>query len=184
VLEALDGLRLIVHLGADVAPPAAAAAVALVSILGRLFPHVTVEGKAPLGHNPWGLDDVVESLDALAITRPKPTRTAIRDVHFGLGRGVPDHCLGLGGDDWTCVVGPGPQPLGPGELGLGLQAGVALIAADMLKAALTPLGFAQYALPTPFAWNLLDFRLARGSDVTARAPRAVRIAPLGAGSVG
>lgn len=54
VLEALDNVRPIVRVGADIGPTAAKAAAALGLVLARVFPHTVIDGDADLGTNPVG----------------------------------------------------------------------------------------------------------------------------------
>ena len=184
VIDALDAIRPIVHVGADAGPAGGTAAVAAFSMLGRMFPHATIDGRTVLSRNPWHLETLADAHDAFASTRPAATRAPAGDVHIGIGGGAPNDCIGIGGDDWTCIVAKGPQRVGRGELGLGLQAAAALVSADLLKTALSRLGFAHCVLPATFTWNLLDYRLGPAPSVAPRPPRAVRLAILGAGSVG
>jgi len=131
VLEALDSVRPIIHLGRDLPPTAALAAVSLLSILGRMFPHVVVEGEAELGPNPWDAETVGGALTTLVATRPNPTGSPTYDLQLGVGDTIPGDALALGGGQWTSYLGRGPLPVDPSEPGLGLQAAVALLAAEI-----------------------------------------------------
>lgn len=184
VLDALDSVRPVVYLGAALGERAAAAAVTLVGILGRLFPHVAIEGNARLGPNPWGADTVQAAHEAMARIRPAPSRSPGRDVPIGVG--APAHAIGLamGGDDWTAYLGSGPQPITGEGIGLGLQAAAALLATEVAKQTLSPVGLAHHPLGSDLAWNLLDYRLAPAPVIGARPTAPLRLALFEAGSIG
>jgi hypothetical protein len=184
VLEALDGTRVVVRLAPGLAEPAAAAGLALVSMVGRLLPHIVVDGDAPVGPNPWAATSVTDGLDRLAATRPVPTRPAARNLVVAVGPGIDHADLWIGGEEWTARVGRTPQPLDPAGLGLGLQAAATLAAAEVAKQVLGPLGMAQVPLPAELVWNLLDYQRRPAGPVERRRLRPVSLAVLGAGSVG
>jgi hypothetical protein len=184
VLEALDGVRVVVRLAPGLAEPAGAAGLALVSIVGRLLPHVVVDGDAPVGPNPWAATGVTDGYDRLAATRPAPTRPATRDLLVAVGPRVERADLWVGGDEWTARVGCTLQPLDPAGLGLGLQAAATMAAAEVAKQVLSPLGMAHVPLPVELVWNLLDYQRRPAAPVERRRPRPVNLAVLGAGSVG
>jgi hypothetical protein len=184
VLEALDGTRVVVRLAPGLAEPAAAAGLALVSIVGRLLPHIVVDGDAPVGPNPWAATSVTDGLDRPAATRPAPTRPAARNLVVAVGPGIDHADLWIGGEEWTARVGRTPQPLDPAGLGLGLQAAATLAAAEVAKQVLGSLGMAQVPLPAELVWNLLDYQRRPAGPVERRRLRPVSLAVLGAGSVG
>jgi len=184
VLEALDGIRPVVYLGAGLGERAAPAAVTLAAILVRLFPHVTIEGDARLGPNPWGKDTVQAAVEYLARAGPTATRSPDRDVPIGVGAPAHDVVLGMGGNDWTAYLGPGPQPVAGESTGLGLQAAAALLAAEIAKQVLGPLGLPRCPLVGSLAWNLLDYRLAPAPATGSLTAAPLRLALFGAGSVG
>src|SRR6266566_9530299 len=155
LLAALDTVRPIVTVSPHLAPAAAGAALTLVALLSRLFPHVQVDGSAPAGPNPWGITDVAGVMDWFQPVRPVPTTAPGTDIRMSLGlppggRGR-DLMLGVGGGDWTARIGREPQPLDdpPAGLrhGLGLHAAACLAVNELLKAALMPLGMPALMLP-------------------------------------
>jgi hypothetical protein len=184
VLEALDGVRVIVRLAPGLPEPTGAAGLALVSILGRLLPHVVVDGDAPVGPNPWTAGSVTDGYDRLAATRPAPTQPAARDLVVAMGPTIDHADLWVGGDEWTARLGRTPQPLDPAGLGLGLQAAATLAAAEVAKQVLGPLGIAHVPLPTELVWNLADYRRRPAPPIERRRPGPVSLAVLGGGSVG
>ena len=185
LLAALDTVRPIVTISPGLPTVAAGAALTLVALLSRLFPHVQVDGSAQAGPNPWGITDVAGALDWFRAVRPVPTTAPGTDVTVSLGM-PPDGCardrvLGVGGGDWTVRLAWELQPLDdpPGGLrqGLGLHAAACLAVNDLLKVALVPLGMRALMLPgsdgascgDSMVWNLIDYR-------RAPAPLAVGVA--------
>jgi hypothetical protein len=202
LLAALDTVRPIITVPPGLPRPAAGAALTLVALLSRLFPHVQVEGYAQAGPNPWGITDVADALDWFRAVRPVPTTAPGTDVTVSLGippggRGK-DPMLGIGGGDWTARLAGEFQPLDdpPGVLrhGLGLHAAACLAANELLKAALVPLGMRALILPAsdgtsrgdPLVWNLIDYRRVPAplADTGAGRVQRLRLLLAGAGSVG
>lgn len=183
VLGALDRVRIVIRLGAELTGPAANAAGALVSMLSRVHPHVRVEGDARLGPNPWGAATVTGVLALLAPLRPPAGSDVENELVVAVGDDVALADLWVGGDDWTARMGRRPVPIGPGAIGLGLQGAAALAAAELAKLVLGPLGMIHVPAPEHLEWNLLDHRLAPASaTMTEWEPPVVAL--LGAGSVG
>jgi hypothetical protein len=202
LLAALDTVRPIVMVSPGLPPRAAGAALTLVALLSRLFPHVQVDGSAQAGPNPWGIGDVADAPDWFRAVRPVPTRSPGTDIRMSLGMrsgvrvGVP--VLGVGGGDWNVRLAREPQPLDdqPGGLqhGLGLHAGASLAVNELFKAALAPLGMPALMLPgagsassgDPLAWNLIDYRRACAPLACGTEGGSFRLRVLlaGAGSVG
>jgi hypothetical protein len=179
--DALDSVRPIIRLAPHLPTGPAGAAAALAHLLGRLHPHLVVDGDATLGPNPWGAATVAEA--AAGVPTPEATRSAAYDLVMGIGA-VSDAKLWVGGDDWTCAVSDAAVDA-RGAGGLGVHAGAALAAAEVLKRALGPLGLiAASALPST-CWNLLDHRNRPAPDLdTAAGTHVPPVALLGAGSVG
>lgn len=202
LLAALDTIRPIVTVSPGLPPTAAGAALTLVALLSRLFPHVQVNGSAQAGPNPWGIADVADALDWFRAVRPVPTTAPGTDIRMSLGMppGVRarDPVLGVGGGDWTVRLAREPQPLDdlPGGLqhGLGLHAAACLAVNELLKAALVPLGMRALMLPgsdgascgNPLVWNLIDYRRSPAPLADGTEGRFLRLRVLlaGAGSVG
>src|SRR5690349_18027785 len=105
LLAALDTIRPVVMVSPGLPPTAAGAALTLIALLSRLFPHVQVDGSAQAGPNPWGITDVAGALDWFRAVRPVPTAAPGTDIRMALGlpaggRGR-DPVLGMGGGDWN-----------------------------------------------------------------------------------
>ena len=174
LLAALDTVRPIVTVSPGLPTAAAGAALTLVALLSRLFPHVQIDGSAWAGPNPWGIANVADAPDWFRVVRPVSTTAPGTDIRVSLGMppGVcaRDPVLGVGGGDWTVRLAREPQPLDdpPGGLqhGLGLHAAACLAVNELLKAALVPLGMRALMLPgsdgascgAPLVWNLIDYR--------------------------
>lgn len=183
VLDALDGVGVVVRLGSNLTAPAAGAAAALVSMLSRLHPHIQVDGNCPLGPNPWGCTTVADVAELLRPFRPPARRAAERELVVAIGVDVSQADLWVGGDDWTARLGRHPVPIGAGIIGLGLQGAAALAAAEVAKTVLGPLGMIHVRAPADLVWNLLDHRLTRAQPaITGWEPPTIAI--LGAGSAG
>lgn len=181
VAAALDGIRPVVRVASDLPATAATAAAALVSMLARIHPHAAVDGDAPIGPNPWAsgtVQAVVANLDGVW---PAATRPPEQDFIIGVGTSGPAD-LWVGGDDWTVLLGRQEQPIGAGATGYGIQASAALAAAQVLKAALGPLGFAHLPTAGRLVWNLVDHRF-RPAPVTPAAGPPPPLVLFGAGSV-
>jgi len=202
LLAALDTVRPIVTVSPGLPPAAAGAALTLVALLSRLFPHVQVDGSAQAGPNPWGITDVANAMDWFRTVRPVPTTAPGTDIRMSLGLptgvGDRDPVLGVGGGDWTVRLGREPQPLdvplGGLRHGLGLHAAACLAVNELLKVALVPLGMRALMLPgsegascgDPLVWNLIDYRRVPAPLADGAAGRVLRLRVLlaGAGSVG
>lgn len=202
LLTALDTVRPIVTVSPSLPPTAAGAALTLVALLSRLFPHVQVDGSAQAGPNLWGISDVADAPDWFRAARPVPRTSPGTDVRMFLG--VPpgvrvrDPVLGVGGGDWNVRLAWEPQPLDdpPGGLqhGLGLHAAASLAVNELFKATLAPLGMPALLLPRvggsscadPLVWNLIDYRRTPAPLAGGTEERLVRLRVLlaGAGSVG
>ncbi|MHB1004094.1 MAG: ubiquitin-activating E1 family protein [Chloroflexota bacterium] len=184
VLTTLDGIRPIVYLPNNLQPTAAGAAAALVSMLGRLFPHLALEGNAALGPNPWAAPDIRDAYSVLSTTRPVASRAPASDLVVGVGPGSESAALAIGGDDWTVRLGRGAIPVGGERWGLGLHMAAALLVAEIIKRVLGPLGLANNPLPDNLCWNLLDYRLGPAPNLEATEIAPLTLALFGAGSVG
>ncbi|MBF6558264.1 MAG: hypothetical protein IVW52_19355 [Acidimicrobiales bacterium] len=184
VLEALDGLRPVIRVGIDVDARAATALAALYSMLLRLFPHTVLEGDAILDANPWGATRLSELVEVLAAARPTPSRGPTRDFIVGAGAVVGGAQLWMGGDDWTADIGPSPRAIRGGRFGLGLQAAAAMVASEIAKVALGPLGMRHYSLRDGVVWNLADHRRRPAPDMPQHQTAALDVVFFGAGSVG
>ena len=116
LLAALDTLRPIVTVLPGLPPAAAGAALTLVALLSRLFPHVQVDGSAHAGPNPWGISDVAGAPDWFRGVRPVPTMAPATDIRVSLGMPpglrVRERVLGVGGGDWTARLGLGTSAAG------------------------------------------------------------------------
>lgn len=180
-LDALDSVRPIVRLGKELSEPTATAAAALVHLIGRLHPHVVVDGDATLGSNPWRSSTVADTYDV--VPRPIATREPGHDIVIGIGD-VPDADLWVGGDDWTAAVADEPLDALGRHTALGLHAAAAIAAAEVLKRQLAPLGLVQ-ASPVPsMIWNLIDYRTGAAGLAEEANATAPPLAVIGAGSIG
>lgn len=159
VRAALDGLRPVVRVEPALPPLAANAAGALLSMLLRVHPHTELEGDAVCGPNPWEANRLTEIMDILGPVRPEASIRYLRDLVITVGRTRPGD-LAVGGDDWNVALGTEPFPARSTATGLGIQAGAAFAAAEVLKRALIPLGLIAVRLPDHFRWNLVDHRMA------------------------
>lgn len=202
LLTAFDTVRPIVTVSPGLPPAAAGAALTLVALLSRLFPHVQVDGSAQAGPNPWGITDVADAPDWFRGVRPVPTTAPGTNIRMSLGMppGVRarDPVLGVGGGDWTARLAWEPQPLDdPSRAlrhGLGLHAAACLAVSELLKRTLVPLGMRALMLPgsggassgDPLVWNLIDYRRAPAPLVSGAEGRLLqqRVLLAGAGSVG
>lgn len=199
LLAALDTLRPIVTVSPSLPPAAAGAALTLVALLSRLFPHVQVDGSAHTGPNPWGISEVADAPSRFRGIRPAPTTAAATDIRVSLGMPtglhVHDRVLGIGGGDWTARLAWEPQPLDGSSSslrhGLGLHAAACLAVSELLKVALVPLGMRALMLPGsdagPLVWNLIDYRRTPAQEITSTQDRHIlspRVLLAGGGSVG
>lgn len=184
VTEALDQLRPILRVGTGLHPAAAAAVGALYSMLVRVHPHAILDGDAAMGPNPWGTSTLADMPTRLATCRPAPTASPARDLVIAAGTDARDATLWLGGDDWTALTGPEPVPIVANEHGFGIHAAAALVAAEVMKGILGPLGMSNVPMNGPLAWNLLDYRLAPAGAVAPPAGRELEVVFFGSGSVG
>src|SRR5581483_8943103 len=164
VLEALDAVRPVIRLGAGLDRRAATAAGVLYSLLVRLHPHTVLDGDGVLTSNPWRAERVAALPARLAAARPRPTRDPTRDIVIGVGSDVEGAELWLGGDDWTADVGRRPRPAAGARLGVGLHAAAALIAAEVTKIVLGPMGMPIVRVGDSLVWNLLDYRVAAAPE--------------------
>ena len=196
LLAALDSIRPIVIVAPGLPAPAVGAALTLLAILSRMFPHVQVTGFAAAGPDPWNIADVADAQASFQAVRPAPAARPSTDVFVTVGPAAKPlgngTVLGIGGGDWTARLGWSPQPLDNQATalghGLGLHAAACLAAGELLKMALMPLGMPGLALTADgvFVWNLIDYRHAAGpaADSLHPAPRPLRVLMAGAGSVG
>lgn len=157
VLRALDEVRIIVRVPNGADPFTAAAASALISMVGRLHAHVELDGDAMPGPNPWAASTVGDLLGRVGSQRPVSTADPVRDLVIGVGA-PGDLCIG--GDDWTARIGPDQSAARGVGSGLGLHAAAAFAAAETFKRALGPLG--MVGVPAEFEWDLLTYRLGHG----------------------
>ena len=184
VLEALDRLRPVIRVGIDVDARSATAVAGLYSMLIRLFPHTLFDGDAALGANPWGATRLSDLLGLLAAARPTSTREPDRELIIGVGADVSGAQLWMGGDDWTADIGPGARAIRGGRFGLGLQAAAAMIASEIAKVALGPLGMRHYPLGDGLVWNVADYRRRPASDMPQHQTAELDVLFFGTGSVG
>jgi hypothetical protein len=184
VVAALDGLRPVIRVSPRLHPAAAAAVGGLYSLLARVHPHTVLEGDVAMGPNPWGAVRLGELPDRLAACRPEPSTGAARDLVIGAGADIAAADLWLGGADWTAVVGTDPILLTPADHGLGAHAAAALVAAEVMKMVLGPLGMIHFRAPGTLVWNLLDYQLAEAPDLGDRSCRPLEVVFFGTGSVG
>jgi len=113
-----------------------------------------------------------------------PSRPPARDLVVAVGADIDRAELWLGGDDWTADIGRRPRPAHGGRFGMGLQAGAVLIAAEISKVALAPLGMVAVSFDDQLVWNVLDYPLAPAADMVDAPLAPLRVAWLGTGSVG
>lgn len=182
-LAALDSVRVVIRLGQRLNPTAARAAFALLAMLRRLHAHVELDGDARLERNPWMVESVASGLDVLARLAPTPTVAASRDVIIAVGDDVSDASWWLGGDDWTLLVARQRRPVGAVHHGAALHLGAALLAGEIFKEQLIPLGMVGHRAATDVVWNLIDYRLRPAPSLEYVAVNSA-LAVLGGGSVG
>lgn len=193
-LHALDRLRVRVLVEPDLPPIAAGAAAGLIALLARMVAHLDLGSGSEqlrLSTNPWRVDRLGAVLPALSAVRPSPSRGADTDVTIGVGRLSQHVDIGLGGGAWTVRLGCTTQPIDVDEINdyghaLGLHAGAALAAGEVLKIALGPLGFANISVDADQAlvWNLLDHRHGPATPPAPAAQTKPRVLLPGTGSVG
>lgn len=184
VIMALDQLRPVIRVGRGLNPAAATAIGGLYSMLVRVHPHTVIEGDAKLGPNPWGATRLADLPELLAGCRPVPSFDPVRDLFIGAGSDVVDANLWFGGDDWTTSVDGSPVPMHPREHAFGIHAAAALVAGEVMKTALGPLGMISVAMSGPTVWNLLDYRLTSAPIVDLAGIQPPEVVIFGAGSVG
>jgi hypothetical protein len=188
-LEALDAVAVEIVVPGTLAKPTASAVAALVALTVRLFPNVTVIGDAELGPNCWGVETVTGVLKASATVRPISGGQSKKTLRVGIGSEVGSADLYLGGGAFTVRAGTSPQQLDHKEIAdydhaIGVHAGACLIAADLAKIALSPLGRPYVQLPETFVFNLVDYRLTPTPEFGQRTSAPTNILLAAAGSVG
>jgi hypothetical protein len=183
ILEELDRVRPLIGVAPGLDPIASTAVGMLFSMLTRLFPHTEIEGDAPMGPNPWSVAHLSELPARLASARPSPTRAPDRDIVIGVGE-YAGGTLWMGGGDWTAEVGRSPQPISAGRFGIGLHAAAVLVAAEISKLVLGPLGMRHVSFGDSLTWNLWDYRLQPAPATPVSALQPLRVVWFGTGSVG
>ena len=186
VLDELDRIRPIVRAPRKGGLSHGHASAAAAAVLARIFPHTVVEGDAPLGVNPWGVERLAGLSDALEPVRPRPSRGPAIDVVLALDGDAKPADIWVAGWDLTAVMARTPVPLGDTRVTLGPQAAAVLAAGEVLKVALEVLGVPANRLPTAgsLTWNLLDYRLTPAGALEAAPVVVDGLAVLGCGSVG
>jgi len=190
-LRALDRFRVVVDVG-PMPPVAASAAAVAAAVAARLFAHVEVVGQAALPTvNPWHVDNLGDVLPSLASIRPDPACEPTGEITLAIGDTGRRADIGAGGGAWTARLGHEPQRLdepaiaGHGHA-LGLHAAAALAVNELMKRALTPVGFTALPMPPGAAltWNLVDYQL--GDSPGDLQPQSVHrpVMLAGCGSVG
>jgi hypothetical protein len=181
VLDALDRVRVIIWPG-----PSAAANAVLVALAVRLFAHVELAAEAELDF-PWGPALLSELMARLAWLRPVPATSPVTDRVVSVGRAGVRADLGVGGGAWTVRLAREAQPLddepGPAH---GLRVAAALAVAELVKEALSPLGWVSRRLDQSLVWNLIDHQLrpAPMTTTTTTTTKPIAVAIGGVGSVG
>lgn len=189
-LEALDAVGVeIVIPEEDLDIPTASAVAALVALTVRLFPNVSLTGDARLGANSWGEETVAGVLRASGFVRPTSKGQPERTIRVGIGSDVGSADLYVGGGAFTVRAGTSPQSLDRKEIAdyghaMGVHAGICLIAAELAKRALAPLGRPYVTLPENFICNLVDYRLAQAPAFGGLTSAPTNVLFAAAGSVG
>lgn len=188
-LAALEAVAVEIVVPRNLTVPTASAVAALVAMIMRLFPNVTVLGDADLGPNPWGAETVAGVLRASESVRPTSSRQPERTLRVGIGSGNGPADLYLGGGAFTVRAGTSPQQLDHDEIStyshaIGVHVGACLVAADLAKIALAPLGRPYVRLPETFVCNLIDYRLTVAPEFPERTFDPVNVLLAAAGSVG
>ena len=181
-VAALDAVRPVIRLGADLDPQAATAAGSLYSMLCRLFPHTVIEGDATMGLNPWCVASLAALPRALTRARSTPTRAPERDLVIGVGPEVTGATLWMGGSEWTADVGRAPRPINGGRFGIGPLAGAIFVAAEVSRIVF-PQTKGIVSFGDGLIWNLLNYQMDRASHVEMGELSRLRVAFLAAGSV-
>lgn len=184
VLRALDRVRPIVRVDPILGRFAATAAAALAVLLSRTFPHTSVEGDAAVGPNPWGGTSVADVLERTRAAIPTSSREAEIAIVIGVGHGVTEADLWIGGDDWTVRVARHPLVAEGNFSALGVHAAAALAAAEVTKEVLGKLGMITVPIEGEFVWNLIDYKLCPAVAPPFEGMSPQKIALLGCGSVG
>lgn len=189
-LGALDAVAVEIVIpeeGLDI--PTASAVAALVALTVRLFPNVTLIGDARLGPNSWREETVAGVLRASEFVRPISKGQAEKTLRVGIGSDIGSADLYVGGGAFTVRAGTSPQSLDHKEIAdyghaIGVNAGVCLIAADLAKRALEPLGRPYVKLPETFICNLVNYRLTPAPEFEGITSAPTNVLFAAAGSVG
>jgi len=192
LLRALDDVRVVIRTGPDMIGTYTAALAAFIGITARLFGDVALEQPSViLTSNWWQVGDTDELLTALQSVRPHPVASPQRNLVVTFGDEVLPGDLGVGGDDYTVRLGPGPQPLGAAvSHALGVHGAVCLAVSQLLVMVLGPHGFSGVAVTEPYVTNLIDYTLTPAPDTSSaeNSPtpdqRGLQLAVAGVGSVG
>ena len=139
------------------------------------------------GPNPWGGLSVVDVLERRRDAIPTPSREPEISIVLGVGIGVTEADLWVGGDDWTARVAWHPLDAGGEFSALGVHAAAALAAAEVTKQVLGDLGMINVPIDGEFVWNLIDYRLDQSPPPPTPPPDGMSspdLAFLGCGSVG
>lgn len=188
-LAALDAVAVEIAVPQHLTQTTASAVAALVAMTMRLFPNLTVIGDAALGPNPWGAETVAGVLRASESVRPTSSRQPEKTLRVGIGSGNGAADLYLGGGAFTVRAGTSPQQLDHDEIAahghaIGVHASACLVAADLAKTALAPLGRPYVRLPEAFVCNLIDYRLTVAPAFAKRTSAPANVLLAAAGSVG
>lgn len=183
ILETLDRHRPLIIVGDAAGPAARLAGMSTYSMTARLFPNTELVGHGEVPHNPWHVERLEDLPGRLLGALPKPTRQAEADITVGIGIGSGAD-LYLGGDDWTAAVGRVPVACGRGSFPIGLQGAAVLGSTEVAKAVLSQLGLVVNPIASEFVWNYLDHRCRPAPPIDRPRPAPMRIAILGAGSIG
>lgn len=190
VLEALDGVRVIVEAPAERIQSRhdQVAVFTIVNLAARLFPHLELRlgGEAPSALEPLLGGQLGSGLGALAeLLAPEPSQAPSEDFHLSFGQACSSPGLSGNASGWSFSVGPEQIALAPSAgPAVGSVACGCFLVSQLFATRMAPLGL-PVSLTTGFAANLLDYRNQPAPELAQTGPlRLGPMALLGCGSVG
>ena len=188
-LRLLDETRVVVRSGPSLTGGHSVAFAAFLTMVTRLFGHVTIATPVHLAPNWWGATDAGGLLERLAAVRPTSTTVPRRDVVVTFGTDAQPGEVNIGGGDWTVRLGTDPQPLDRDAThALGVHAAASLAVSQLLLLALHSVGFPGVRVGASYVMNLIDYALTetpgRSPEPTTPWREELLLAFAGVGSVG